>query len=192
MRSDRRAAAAPGALSVEVSIAAHCAAWHRVVGDAAGLCRRAARGAWTMAGDAAHANREAEVALVLTDDAEIARLNGRFRGIDGPTDVLSFPAGAPLPGADAGAPVMLGDIAIALETTARQAEREARPLGDRLQHLVVHGILHLVGYDHRGAREAADMEALEVEILTRLGVPDPYAEGTARPRRSNDERARRT
>ena len=133
-----------------------------------------------MAADAGRAAEEPELALVLTDDSEIARLNRRFRGIEGPTDVLSFPAGEPAVGAGGGPPAMLGDIAIALETSAREAERDGKPLGDHLQHLAVHGLLHLMGYDHRGESEAADMESLEVEILSRLGVPNPYAEGAAR------------
>ena len=133
-----------------------------------------------MAADAGRAAEEPELALVLTDDSEIARLNRHFRGIEGPTDVLSFPAGEPAVGAGGGSSAMLGDIAIALETSAREAERDGKPLGDHLQHLAVHGLLHLMGYDHRGESEAADMESLEVEILSRLGVPDPYAEGAAR------------
>ncbi len=170
-------------MSAEVSIATHCAGWHRAVTDAAGLCRRAAGAAWAMAaGEAGGAADGPEITLVLTDDAEVARLNHRFRGIEGPTNVLSFPTGEPVTGAGAedGPPIMLGDIVIALETAAREAERDGKPLDDHLQHLVVHGLLHLLGYDHQGESQAADMESLEVEILSRLGVPNPYAEGAAR------------
>ncbi len=187
-------------MSADVSIVTHCRGWDAAVTDAAGLCRRAAGTAWAMAaGDAGGAAAGPEIALVLTDDAEITRLNRRFRSIEGPTDVLSFPTGeAVLAGetvadaaGDDGLPVMLGDIVIALETAAREAYREGKPLGDHLQHLVVHGLLHLLGYDHQGERQAADMESLEVEILSRLGVPDPYAEGPAASRPTRDERTRR-
>jgi probable rRNA maturation factor len=110
-----------------------------------------------------------ELAVLLTDDAAIRRLNATWRGIDKPTNVLSFPAAA-APGGQ-----HLGDIAIAFETTQREAEAEQKPLGDHLAHLAVHGFLHLLGYDHESEPEAEAMEQLERAILARLGVPDPYA-----------------
>ena len=168
-------------MSAEFAIAVHCKGWDAAVTDAAALCRHAAGMAWTMAASVAAAGPE--VGLVLTDDAEIAGLNLRFRGIEGATNVLSFPSGeTATDGADIdGPPVLLGDIVIALETTAREAERDGKPMVDHLQHLVVHGLLHLLGYDHGRDRDAASMESLEVEILSRLGVPNPYADGAARP-----------
>jgi probable rRNA maturation factor len=106
-------------------------------------------------------------ALLLTGDAALAELNARFRGVEGPTNVLSFPSGA-------AAPAFLGDIAIAFETCAREAAEQGRPIENHLSHLIVHGLLHLVGYDHVEDEAAAQMERLEARILGRLGVPDPY------------------
>jgi probable rRNA maturation factor len=119
----------------------------------------------------------AEIAVMLTDDANIHTLNKDFRGIDKPTNVLSFPA-PDIAGADDedGAPRALGDIAIAYETLRREADEEGKPFGHHLSHLAVHGFLHLIGYDHESDDEAEAMEALEIEILAQLGIPDPYAE----------------
>jgi probable rRNA maturation factor len=114
---------------------------------------------------------EAELAVMLTDDASIRELNRHWRGIDKPTNVLSFPAAEP-PGT--GAPIHLGDIAIAYETTAREAKAEDKPVAHHLAHLAVHGFLHLLGYDHESEPQAETMEQLERAILARLGVPDPY------------------
>jgi probable rRNA maturation factor len=115
----------------------------------------------------------AEVAIVLTDDSGIRTLNRDWRGIDKPTNVLSFPAvQAP---AGPAHPRTLGDIAIAYEITRREAENENKPFAHHLSHLAVHGFLHLVGYDHENDADAEKMETLEREILASLGVPDPYA-----------------
>ena len=115
----------------------------------------------------------AEVAIVLSDDSGLRTLNRDWRGIDAPTNVLSFPA-ASAPG-ELGQPRMLGDIAIAYETTRREAARDGKPFDDHLSHLVVHGYLHLIGYDHETDADADRMETLERRILASLGVPDPYA-----------------
>jgi probable rRNA maturation factor len=115
----------------------------------------------------------AELAVMLTDDAGIQALNHDWRGIDKPTNVLSFPAVAP-PGASS-QPRALGDIAIAYETTRREAASENKPFNHHLSHLAVHGFLHLIGYDHETDDEADAMEKLERHILARLGIPDPYA-----------------
>lgn len=120
---------------------------------------------------------EAEIAVMLTDDAGIRTLNSNWRGIDKPTNVLSFPAlqpeGARKPGE---APRMLGDIAIAYETTKREADAEGKPFEHHLSHLAIHGFLHLIGYDHENDADAEEMESLETEILEQLGIPDPYAD----------------
>jgi probable rRNA maturation factor len=112
--------------------------------------------------------------VLLTSDAEVRILNAKWRGQDKPTNVLSFPA-------DPNAPVNggcepLGDIALACETVLREAEAQCTTPAHHLQHLVVHGLLHLLGYDHLNEEEAAEMEALEVDILARLGVADPYSD----------------
>ncbi len=106
-------------------------------------------------------------ALLLADDRTLQELNRRFRGQDKPTNVLSFPSG----GGDAD---FLGDIAIAFETCRREAEMEGMSFRDHAAHLIVHGLLHLAGYDHEEDEEAERMESLETEILARLGIADPY------------------
>lgn len=116
--------------------------------------------------------RNAEVAIVLTDDQCIRALNRQWRDRDEATNVLSFPARA---GQGNGMPVHVGDIVIAYETTAREAAAEGKSFLHHLSHLAVHGFLHLVGYDHESYDEAETMESLERRILARLGVPDPYA-----------------
>src|SRR5262249_36261916 len=108
------------------------------------------------------------LAVMLCDDAAMRELNGRWRGRPEPTNVLSFPATARTE--------TLGDIAIAYETTAREAQAEGKPFADHLAHLAVHGFLHLLGYDHESDAEAGAMERLEAAILARLGVNDPYAQ----------------
>jgi probable rRNA maturation factor len=108
------------------------------------------------------------VTILLTDDDSVAALNERFRGKAGPTNVLSFPA--PDNPED-----HLGDIALAYGVCAREAAEQGKPLAHHLQHLVAHGVLHLLGYDHLTEAEAEEMEALERRILAGLGVPDPYA-----------------
>jgi probable rRNA maturation factor len=113
---------------------------------------------------------DGELAIVLTDDSAIRRLNREWRGEDAPTNVLSFPAAEPQPDA----PVLLGDIVIAYETTAREAAAENKLFMHHLVHLAVHGFLHLLGYDHAAERDAVAMERLEAAILARLGVGDPY------------------
>ena len=120
---------------------------------------------------------EAELAIMLTDDGGIRTLNGNWRGIDKPTNVLSFPALQPTgSGAPDDAPRMLGDIAIAYETTRKEADDEQKPFDHHLSHLAVHGFLHLIGYDHESDGDAETMETLEQEILAQLGIPDPYAD----------------
>jgi probable rRNA maturation factor len=129
----------------------------------------------------------AEIALLATSDAVVARLNEDFRGRPAPTNVLSWPAqplappapgrAPPRPVSDPAGEMFLGDIALAWETCATEAAAGGRPLGDHVVHLIVHAILHLVGYDHICDDDAVLMEGLEVEILLALGVPDPYSTG---------------
>jgi probable rRNA maturation factor len=115
-----------------------------------------------------------ELSIILTDDAEQRRLNRDWRGVDRSTNVLAFPAWEPGAPAPSDAPVLLGDVVLAFETVAREAEEQGKSLADHLSHLVVHGVLHLLGYDHGTDSEAAAMETLETSILARLGVADPY------------------
>ena len=112
--------------------------------------------------------------VVLADDAVVRDLNARFRHQDKATNVLSFPVGGAVGGGDA--PVHLGDVILAFETVEREAQADALTLDQHLVHLVVHGVLHLVGHDHVGEADAALMEGAETAILATLGIADPYAE----------------
>ena len=116
--------------------------------------------------------RLAEVSLVLCDDAFIRTLNKTWRGKDKPTNVLSFPA-AFVPGLDAG-PLMLGDVVVAFETSASEAADGGLSLRDHLAHLIVHGLSHLLGFDHEDDGDAATMERLESRALATLGIASPY------------------
>jgi probable rRNA maturation factor len=122
----------------------------------------------------------AVAAVALSSDEHVRKLNRAYRGEDKPTNVLSFPAPGASGGADGTLP-FLGDIVLAAETVARETVEQGRSPRDHLQHLVLHGLLHLHGYDHRCVTEADEMEALEVKILGRLGIPNPYAEPVGPP-----------
>lgn len=118
-----------------------------------------------------------ELAVVLADDATVKTLNAQYRGKDAPTNVLSFPAVPGPAGADGdtAVPVLLGDVVLAFETVRAEAEREGKPFAHHLGHLVVHGVLHLLGYDHETEPDAEAMEARERDVLASLAIPDPYA-----------------
>lgn len=155
-------------MSFAIDISAESEGWSKVSGVEE-LVRRAA--------EAAMIDNDAppsEISVVLSDDEHIRELNKHHRGMDKPTNVLSFPAARMK--APAGGPRMLGDVVIAFETVEREAAEEAKSFGDHLSHLVVHGVLHLLGYDHEDDEEAEIMEARERKILAKLGIPDPYAE----------------
>ena len=116
--------------------------------------------------------QDGEVCVLLADDSVVRRLNHKWRGQDAPTNVLSFPAY--IGRTSRGTPRLLGDIVIAYETTRREARMQRKSFVQHLAHLAVHGFLHLVGFDHETDRDAHAMERLEVLILSRLGVPNPY------------------
>lgn len=122
-----------------------------------------------------------ELAIVLADDATVQALNRRYRGKDAPTNVLSFAAteDAAAPDPAPGAPLALGDIVVARQTVAREAQSEGKTPAAHLYHLVIHGVLHLLGYDHGTEADADEMERREVAILARLGIPDPYTDTAA-------------
>jgi probable rRNA maturation factor len=136
-------------------------AWTTALANAETLVRRAAEAAL-------EARSAGGVTILLTDDAAVRELNRQFRDKDGATNVLSFPA-PPNPENH------LGDVALAYGVCAREAADQGKPFGHHLQHLTVHGVLHLLGYDHIGDDEAEVMEGLERAVLAGLGVPDPYA-----------------
>lgn len=114
-----------------------------------------------------------EVSLLFTQDADMQALNRRWRGIDRPTNVLAFPYSGPETAGD-GHP--LGDVVLAYGTLSEEAARQGKTFADHATHLLVHGFLHLLGYDHDNDRAAEDMEAAEVRILATLGIADPYGD----------------
>ena len=138
--------------------------------DGQALAVQTVRDAITAAA-AALAMANGEVSVVLTDDAAIKKLNNDWRGIDQPTNVLSFPASKTKAG---GSARMLGDIVIAYETLAQECNDEDRIFLHHLAHLTVHGFLHLIGYDHQNDADADAMEGLESKIMNTLKMPDPY------------------
>ena len=122
-------------------------------------------------------DENAELSILLADDEKLFELNQRWRGIEKPTNVLSFPAEELSPGQPGGH--FLGDIVISLETATREAEVENKDFNDHFTHLIIHGFLHLFGYDHETDEQARLMESLEKEILGSLGISDPYESGQA-------------
>jgi probable rRNA maturation factor len=121
--------------------------------------------------------RAIEIDLTLSSDEVVRRLNHDWRGKDKPTNVLSFPGidAAALARLPQAAPCPLGDVILALATCEREAVEQGKPLAAHAQHLVVHGVLHLLGYDHEDEAQAQEMEGLERQVLAGLGIPDPYA-----------------
>ncbi len=146
-------------------------AWDSALRGVENVVRRAAESTWNRE-HAGAAPGAAEVSVVLADDAMMRELNRQYRGKDMPTNVLAFPADD---AAVAGRARLLGDIVLAFETARGEAAERSRPLADHVSHLVVHGMLHLLGLDHETDAQAAAMEALETAILAGLGVANPYA-----------------
>lgn len=128
-----------------------------------------------------------ELGITLADAARQQQLNRQFRGQDRPTNVLAFPAWEPEVEAPPGMPTLLGDVVLAFETVLREAAEQGKSVGDHLSHLVVHGVLHLLGYDHQTAADADQMESLEVSILAKLGIANPYRDA-ARPAEAGSAR----
>ena len=142
---------------IEIEVEAE--AWTGALPDVEAIVERAAQ--------AALGTVEGDIVVLLTDDAAVRELNGRFRDKDKPTNVLSFPA-------PENALPHLGDIVLAYGVCATEAETQGKTLADHLSHLLVHGVLHLWGRDHEDDAEAEEMEAEEREILAKIGVADPY------------------
>ncbi len=128
---------------------------------------------------AASALRGAEASLALSDDSNVRALNATYRGKDAPTNVLSFPFDAAASGPAGEGQQYLGDIILAAETLLREAREMSVPPRHHLQHLVIHGLLHLLGFDHIEDGEAERMEAIETEVLAGLGIADPYVPSQA-------------
>lgn len=182
-------------VSAEIAVLVECPAWTGAIPKAAAVCRRAARAALDATREGRGLRGRAELSLVLADDAWIQALNLEHRGRDNATNVLSFPTLAPgrlkraAERAEGGPPLLLGDVVLAFETARAEALALGKPLAHHLAHLVVHGTLHILGYDHVRAVEAERMERLETAIMARLDIPDPY--GPARRRAARARAAAR-
>jgi len=137
-------------------------AWTLALPDAAAIASQAAIAA-------AGRGPGGEIAILLTGDEAVRDLNARFLGRDKATNVLSFPAPSMATG-------QLGDIALAFGVCAAEARDQAKPLADHLRHLVIHGVLHLLGYDHEAEADAERMESLERRLLAEMNIADPYSE----------------
>lgn len=160
-------------LSIAISI--EDPSWTKLAPNAARLLRRAARDALAEAkGDGWKGSRVAhEISFMLTDDRRMRGLNRAYRGKDRPTNVLSFAAlDADRP--KAGMPWLLGDVVLASGVIAREAKAQRKTVEHHLSHLAVHGVLHLLGYDHERRNDAEAMEALEVSALAGMGIANPY------------------
>jgi probable rRNA maturation factor len=144
-------------------------AWRKALPRASEIVRKAALAGFQGAAEARVPAPTGPVSIVLADDATIRPLNYQFRGTDKATNVLSFNHLAEIDGDP------FGDVILALETVRKEAREQGKPLAHHLSHLVIHGILHLLGYDHEQQAQARRMEGLERVILARLAIPDPYA-----------------
>lgn len=173
----------PANNAIDIAVSQPCSAWSEALPSAEELCLRTVGAALKTR----PLEGVVEVSLVLADDAFIQKLNRDYRGKDAPTNVLSFAPGdehgdehgaghgnGHEPRRPDGSPLMLGDVVVAFETAASEAEREGKSLADHLCHLVAHGTLHLLGHDHQNDDEAGRMEQLEIEILSGLGINNPY------------------
>ena len=168
----------------EIGVILQDAAWREDLEDLEDLAKDAMQVAWRRlhrTQDEAATAGPTEVSLVFADDAAVAELNRGYRGREGPTNVLSFPnmdhkdcLTAAAGGPDLTVPRLLGDVVVARQTVLREAAEQGKSLRDHTLHLLVHGLLHLVGYDHHSDDEAEEMEAMETAILAELDVADPY------------------
>ncbi len=159
---------------VDVDIKEQSELWQSALADPAVTVGDAARSTYASLGD--RGDVAGELCIVLADNAFIQQLNRDYRGKDQPTNVLSFPSPEIHQEIE---PPHLGDVVLAFETIADEANQANLPLEGHTAHLVVHGILHLLGYDHASAEDAAQMESLEVKILLGLGIEDPYTDRSA-------------
>ncbi|UEM20955.1 rRNA maturation RNase YbeY [Skermanella mucosa] len=179
---------APVRPPLDVSVSLEAGDWEELVPDAEGRVEAAARAAFAAAEhpDVLRTAAAAEMSLVLADDDMVRTLNRDYRGKDKPTNVLSFAllddAGLDDAGdadddlaAHPGMPILIGDVILACETVRREASEQGKPVEDHLTHLVIHGVLHLLGYDHETDPDADRMERLETSILAGMGIADPYA-----------------
>lgn len=157
----------------DIDIDVRAAFWGNLSFDVTELCRAAATEAVSTASEASN---ELEISIVLADDAFVQELNRNWRNIDAPTNVLAFPCSGDDESDPVGAERLLGDVVVAFETARREAAALPLPLEHHFAHLIIHGVLHLLGYDHIDDGDAVIMEKLEVKALARLGIGNPYEE----------------
>lgn len=162
-------------MQIEIIVSTISQAWRTGPADVEALVERAARAALSHV--VPQAERMAELGVRLSDDDEIRMLNNQYRGMDKPTNVLSFPGDNELSD-PALPPALLGDVVLAHGVVCREAHEQGKSLSDHVSHLTVHGVLHLLGYDHELDHEAEAMETAERHILSTLGIADPYAQAT--------------
>ncbi|HRY24052.1 MAG: rRNA maturation RNase YbeY [Geminicoccaceae bacterium] len=173
--------------SPSIEVAVGNGAWRSAVTDPEVICHQAATAALRAAAETYFSTGvpdRLEVSIRLTDDAEVQALNRTWRGQDKPTNVLSFEGDDPGlvdPRTPSDAPWLLGDVVLACETVTREAEADGRPVAAHLAHLVVHGVLHLLGHDHEDEVDALTMEGLESRIVEGLGYADPHGEPGLQP-----------
>ncbi|KQT83935.1 rRNA maturation RNase YbeY [Aurantimonas sp. Leaf443] len=180
---DQRSAAFP---NLALALGVEDEAWEgEGLGDLEAFARRAIEAALQSA--RMPAGLASELSVTLADDGTVRALNAEWRGKDKATNVLSFPL-VQLAVGDVPGP-LLGDLILAHETVAREARSEGKPFAHHFTHLLVHGLLHLIGHDHLVEAQAEAMEALEIEILRGLGIPDPYGEAAEEAPARNAKRA---
>lgn len=160
--------------AVETAVVLEAGDWDAALPDAEAVVRRAVDRVLGAVADRLPPG-EAELTVVLADDAVVRDLNRTWRGKDRPTNVLSFPLAEESVTSGPGFPILLGDVVLALETVAAEARDQGKPLPDHVAHLVVHGVLHLLGHTHDDDDDASAMEGIETAVLSTLGIPDPYA-----------------
>ncbi len=170
-------------MNINIAVSLDSDLWIRETSDLQGLCDRAANMAAYYAVNDSKCelkelnNKDIEISVVYSDDNSVQELNKNYRGKDKPTNVLSF---ATIDGIDdiqelfEEEPIMLGDVILAFETTKKESTEQNKKFEDHATHLLVHGVLHLMGFDHIEDIEADYMEALETKILAELGIENPY------------------
>jgi probable rRNA maturation factor len=177
---------------LDISFSLESGDWETAATDVERLTEVAARAAFEAAEkpEILGGDTPVEMSLVLADDALVQTLNRDYRDKDKPTNVLSFALLDDLDDTDEdaddvlareeGMPILIGDVILAFETVQREALEQGKSFGDHLTHLVIHGVLHLLGYDHQSDPDADRMERLETSILARLGIADPYSANPAK------------